>query len=61
MGEYSQSACKNQKNIIISNLEHGKDVRFVFCDISKACKKVWHKGLLIKLESLGFKGDGLGG
>ena len=47
-------------NIIISNLDQGKDVRFVFCDISKAFDKVWHKGLLFKLEKYGFKGDILG-
>ena len=47
-------------NIVISNLDQGKDVRFVFCDISKAFDKVWHKGLLFKLEKYGFKGDILG-
>ena len=27
-------------NTIISSLEKGKDVRFIFCDISKAFEKV---------------------
>ena len=27
-------------------LDEGKEVRAVFCDISKACDRVWHKGLL---------------
>ena len=27
-----------------------------FCDISKAFDRVWHKGLLIKLESVGISG-----
>ena len=29
-------------NTIISNLDQGKDIRFIFCDISKAFDKVWH-------------------
>ena len=31
-------------NTIISNLDKGKDARIIFCDISKAFDKVWHKG-----------------
>ena len=42
---------------IISNLDKGKELRFVFCDISKAFDRVWHKGLLYKLESYGIKGS----
>ena len=33
--------------------ESGKEVRVVFLDISKAFDKVWHAGLLKKLEALG--------
>ena len=40
-------------NTIISNLDKSKYVRFIFCDISKAFDKVWHKGLLFKLKSCG--------
>lgn len=29
-------------NTIISSLDKGKDIRFIFCDISKAFDKVWH-------------------
>ena len=32
------------------------EVRAIFCDISKAFDRVWHKGLLIKLESVGISG-----
>ena len=35
--------------------ELGKEVRMVFLDISKAFDKVWHKGLLFKLERLGVR------
>ena len=31
----------------------GKEVRVVFCDISKAFDKVWHNGLLHKLSGIG--------
>ena len=37
-------------------LEDGKEVRVVFCDVSKAFDRVWHKGLLTKLNRLTFKG-----
>ena len=43
--------------MIISNLDVGKDVRFVFCDISKAFDRVWHKGLIYKLRRLGITGN----
>ena len=29
----------------------------MFCDISKAFDRVWHRGLLYKLSSAGIKGD----
>jgi hypothetical protein len=31
-------------------LDSGKGIRVVFCDISKAFDRVWHKGLLFKLK-----------
>ena len=36
-------------------LEGGREVRVVFLDISKAFDKVWHTGLLRKLEALGVQ------
>lgn len=44
-------------NIIIENLDKGKDVRFIFCDVSKAFDKVWHNGLLFKLKKYGICGS----
>lgn len=34
-------------------VDSGKEVRAVFCDISKAFDRVWHKGLLYKLSRIG--------
>ena len=38
-------------------LDKKKDLRIIFCDISKAFDKVWHKGLLYKLKTLGIMGN----
>lgn len=38
-------------------VDNGKEVRVVFCDISKAFDRVWHRGLLFKLSSIGIKGN----
>ena len=34
-------------------VDSGKEVRAVFCNISKAFDRVWHNGLLYKLTRLG--------
>ena len=41
-------------------LDAGKEVRAVFCDISKAFDRVWHAGLIHKLEAAGVAGEALG-
>ena len=41
-------------NTFCKSLDEGKEVRAVFCDISKAFDRVWHEGLLFKLKSIGF-------
>ena len=40
---------------IYEALQGGKEVRVVFLDMSKAFDKVWHAGLLRKLEALGVQ------
>ena len=37
-------------------MDNGKEVRAVFCDISKAFDRVWHKGILHKLWASGIRG-----
>jgi hypothetical protein len=44
-------------NTIISNLDIGKDIMFILCDISKAFDRVWHTGLLYKLRKIGIDGN----
>lgn len=44
-------------HIIMENLDKGKDLKFIFCDVSKAFDKVWHQGLLFKLSKYGIYGN----
>ena len=44
-------------NAFCQALDTGKEVRVVFCDISKAFDRVWHEGLLLKLEAAGITGS----
>ena len=44
-------------HIFCSALDQKKEIRIIFCDISKAFDTVWHKGLLHKLEKLQFRGE----
>ena len=43
-------------NTFCKALDVGKEARAVFCDVSKAFDRVWHKGLLFKLNSVGING-----
>ncbi|MCG8049353.1 MAG: reverse transcriptase domain-containing protein [Candidatus Thiodiazotropha endolucinida] len=44
-------------NMFCQALDSGKEVRAVFCDISKAFDRVWHAGLLLKLQAAGVTGE----
>lgn len=45
---------------IYDAFERGKEVRMVYLDISKAFDRVWHKGLLLKLKTIGIRDPLLG-
>lgn len=51
----------NQLTYLYSTLCHafesGKEVRVIFCDISKAFDRVWHAGLVHKLQAAGISGN----
>ena len=44
-------------NTFCHTLDAGKEVRVVFCNISKAFCRVWHFGLILKLRSVGVGGE----
>ena len=44
-------------HIFSEALDKQKDIRVVFCDISKAFDRVWHTGLLAKLSRVGVTGQ----
>ena len=37
-------------NTFCEAVDNGKEVRVVFCDISKTFDRVWHKSLLYELQ-----------
>ena len=41
-------------NTFCQALDEGKEVRAVFCDISKAFDRFWHRGLIAKLKHYGI-------
>ena len=41
---------------VCNSLDQGNDVQMVFFDISKAFDRVWHKGLIYKLRTIGIQG-----
>ena len=44
-------------NEISNALDNNKELRIIFLDINKAFDRVWHKGLLFKLKSIGVSGN----
>ena len=56
-GDSSVNQLDDIYNTFCQALDAGKEVRAIFCDISKAFDRVWHKGLLFKLNSVGISGS----
>ena len=41
-------------HIFCEAVDSGKEVRVVFCDISKTFDSIWHRGLIHKLRDIGY-------
>ena len=55
-GDSSVNQLLELYNTFCHALGEGKEVRSVFCDISKAFDRVWHRGLIAKLKHYGICG-----
>lgn len=44
-------------HLIVKSIDEGKFCCMVFCDLSKAFDRVWHKGLIYKLYMYGISGN----
>ena len=56
-GDSAVNQLVNITNEFGKALDSGKEIRVIFCDISKAFDRVWHKGLLFKLQNAGISGN----
>lgn len=56
-GDSTVNQLMSTYDVFCKALDDGKEVRSVFCDISKAFDRVWHKGLLLKLKCVGIRGS----
>ena len=50
-GDSTVNQLVDNYNSFCKAIDEGKEVRAIFCDISKAFDRVWHKGLLYKLQT----------
>ena len=55
-GDSTVNQCVFIYNDICKALDDGKEVRAVFCDISKAFDGLWHRGFLFKLCGFRIRG-----
>ena len=56
-GDSAINQLLNLTNEFGKALGEGKQIRVVFCDIRNPFDRVWHKGLLNKLENIGIQGS----
>ena len=56
LGDSTVNQLADLYNTSYKALDEGKEVRTIFCDISKAFDRVWHKGPIFKLKAAGVSG-----
>ena len=56
-GDSSVNQLSYLYNTFCQAIDDGKEVRVVFCDVSKAFGRVWHAGLMRKLRAAGISGN----
>lgn len=54
LGDFSVNQLVEIYDNIMSNLDNGGDIRFIFCDILNAFDRVWQMRLTFKLKNVGF-------
>ena len=54
-GDCTKNQLVSKYHEVCTALENENDTQLIFLDISKVFDKVWHKGLIFKLESVGIK------
>ena len=56
-GDSCELQLLNVYDSLVKSLDHKDETVIVFCDISKAFDRVWHDGLIHKIETYGITGD----
>ena len=47
-------SCLTYITLFCEAIDHGKEIRVIFCDVSKTFDRVWHRGLILKLHTVGI-------
>ena len=56
-GDSTVNQLVDMYNSYCKSLDEGKEVHAVFCNISKAFDRFWHRGILYKLQTVGIIGS----
>ena len=53
MGDSTNNKLLHTYHTFCNAVDSGKEVQAVFCDICKTFDRIWHRGLTLKLSSIG--------